>query len=74
MGTERERIKSEWSDIKLNKEILDLDIEQLKTELYKEVIIHQNVGTGDAKPCNRGSCHFNIAFHNAAMRVKENKK
>ena len=51
--------------------MIDLDIEQLKKDLYKEVIIHQNVGTGDTKPCNRGSCHLNIAFDLAAKKQME---
>ena len=47
---------------------IDLDIEQLKNELYKEVVIHQNIGTEDNKPCNRASCHLNIVFDLAAKR------
>lgn len=52
---------------------LDLDIDQLKDDLYREVIIHQNIGTKEAKPCNRGSCHLNIVFNDAANKQLEKK-
>ena len=51
--------------------VIDLDIEKLKNDLYKEVVIHQNIGTEDNKPCNKGSCHLNIVFDLAAKRQME---
>ena len=51
-----------------NNKTVDLDIERLKSDLYAEVIIHQNVGTGEQKPCNRATCHLNVAFDLAARR------
>ncbi len=58
----------------MNIKTTNLNIKQLKNDIYKEIMIHQNIGTKDMKPCNRGSCHLNIVFHEASLKQMNNKE
>lgn len=47
---------------------MTIDVEELKTELYRQSKAHTIIGFDDG-PCDNKECHFNIGYRKALLRV-----